>query len=218
MSEKVAAGYIRVSTPKQREDGSHERQESMLREWAESNGYELSLYRDIAESGQDPGRESYNDMMENLEEFDAVVVRELSRLGRMTVQIIQDLNKITREYELEFHSLKEKIDTSSAMGRHFIRTIASLNELQADLARERTIERYEQAKANGDSWGRPEKLDREKIKELIEMRNDKGLSYSALAKIYRDYTDDGKLARSTVKRYCDRYELQDGSLVRSDDE
>jgi len=96
------AGYVRVSTEQQREDGSHERQEKTLREWAESNEYSIDIYQDIAISGQDDTRDSYRELMGDpakdelgiASDYDALAVREMSRFGRSLQQVTQDIERL----------------------------------------------------------------------------------------------------------------------------
>lgn len=212
------AGYVRVSTEKQKKDGSHKRQREKLKNWAERNDHNIDIYEDIAISGQKTAREDYKQLMNNLDKYDAIAVRELSRFGRSTLQILQDIEEITQEHNIEFISLKQNIDTSTAMGRHFLRNIASINELKADLARERTLERYQKYQEEGKDWGRPTKLSKEKIGELVQMREEKELSYAALAKIFEeDVKEDYEksLDRSTVRTYCKKYG-KDGTKIKEE--
>lgn len=51
-------------------------------------------------------------------------------------------------------SLKEQIDTSSAMGKFFFRMIASIAELERDIIRERTLAGLAAARARGRKGGR----------------------------------------------------------------
>lgn len=197
------AGYIRVSTEQQKQEKSHERQKQRLQDWAEKQNHNLDFYQDIAISGKNPDREKYQELMSNLEKYDAIVVRELSRFGRDLQTVLKDIETLEEE-NVDFISLKEDFNTESAMGKAMMQMIGVFNEFWANIARERSIEMVERKKEAGEPIGRPEKLDSNKIDQLLKDR-EKGLSYSALAKIYREHTDDGNLDRSTVKRYCDRY-------------
>jgi DNA invertase Pin-like site-specific DNA recombinase len=197
------AGYIRVSTTQQKEDEAHIRQQDQIEDWANDQGHDLDLFKDIAVSGQSDSRESYQEMMNSLEEYDGVVVRELSRFGRSLKRVLNDIEKL-EEHDVVFTSLNDDVDTSTAQGKLLFQIIGAFNEFWANLARERSLEMIEKRRAEGKDIGRPEKLPPEKIQDLINDR-EKGISYSALSKIYQEYTDDGNLDRSTVKRYCDRY-------------
>jgi len=65
------AGYIRVSTEQQRDEGSHENQRDRLETWADRHDHELTIFEDIAISGQADDRPEYEAMMSQLGEYDA---------------------------------------------------------------------------------------------------------------------------------------------------
>lgn len=198
------AGYIRVSTKHQKKNDSHIRQREKLSEWADRKGHDITFFEDIAVSGQSKNREAYDEMMNRISEFDGVVVRELSRFGRTMKQVLEDVEKLGRN-DIDFISLRENFDTSSAQGKLLFHVIASFNQFWADMARERTTELIEKKKENNEGWGRPKKLPPEKIRELVRDREQYGLSYNKLAMMYQQYADDGNLHRSTVKRYVEEF-------------
>jgi|SRR6056297_1414523 len=198
----TVAGYYRVSTEQQKEDESHIRQKKKLQNWAENNDKQIELYGDIAISGKSDNRKQYQKLMNQVEKYDAVVVRELSRFGRDLQTVLKDVEKLKKK-NVDFISIKEDFNTDSAMGKAMLQMIGVFNEFWANIARERALENVEQRRKEGKSIGRPKKLPEPKIKELVQDKKDKDLSYSALAKIYQEFTDDGNLDRSTVKRYCD---------------
>lgn len=81
--ENVAA-YIRSSTDKQTE----QHQFDDIHEWAERNNIDpatIDEYADYAQSGNDPGREQFQALIDAIEndEFDRVIVWEISRLARL---------------------------------------------------------------------------------------------------------------------------------------
>ena len=78
------AGYVRASTDRQ--DSQHQRDD--IEEWAEQNGIDASTitwYVDLAQSGSDPGREQFQELIDDIEdaEYDRVIVWEISRLARL---------------------------------------------------------------------------------------------------------------------------------------
>jgi len=197
------AGYVRVSTEKQKQEGAHKRQKEQLQKWADRNDHDIEIFMDAGESGQNQDREDYQKMMDRKHEFDAVVVRELSRMGRSLKKLIEDIEELGQN-DVDFISLSENLDTTTAQGKLLFQIMGAFSEFYANKKREETLAMIERRREEGKPIGRPEKLPRKKIEELIEDRK-KGVSYSSLAKIYREYTEDGKLDRSTVKRYCDKY-------------
>jgi len=195
------AGYVRVSTEQQRADGSHEHQREQLREWAHRNDHELTLYEDIAISGQSDERPEYDRMLADATSgaYDAVAVRELSRFGRSLQTVLRDISELD-EHGVEFVSLTEQFDTSSAMGEAILKMIGVFNEFWADLARERTEREVERRREAGEPIGRPKKLDaeqREQVRDWHEM----GLGYSSIVPLVED-TFGIEVDRSTIYRYC----------------
>jgi len=195
------AGYVRVSTEQQKEDGSHVRQREQLEGWADRKDHDLTLFEDIAISGQSNDRPEYDDMIARAcaGEFDAVAVRELSRFGRSLQQVLRDIDRLD-DNDVQFISLTESFDTSSAMGEAMLGMIGVFNQFWADLARERAKREAERRREAGEPLGRPKKLNdeqRDQVREWHEM----GLGYSAIVPLVEDaYGVD--VDRSTIYRYC----------------
>jgi len=195
------AGYIRVSTEQQKEEGSHENQRKRLEEWADRNDHAITLFEDIAISGQSDDRPRYTAMMERSTtgEFDAVAVRELSRFGRSLQQVLQDIERL-QDHDVEFISVTESFDTSSAMGKAMMQMIGVFNEFWANLARERAQENVERRRAEGKPIGRPKKLNDEQLEQVREWR-EMGLSYGDIAALVEDGYGVA-VDTSTIYRYC----------------
>jgi DNA invertase Pin-like site-specific DNA recombinase len=194
------AGYIRVSTEQQKEEGSHERQREQLVEWADRQGHDLEVFEDIAISGQSDDRPAYDGLMDRAREgeFDAVAVRELSRFGRSLQQVLNDIDELA-EHDVDFISVSESFDTSSAMGKAMMQMIGVFNEFWANLARERALENVERRRENGQPVGRPKKLDDGQIAECKKWA-DKGMSYATIAGLVGELYDID-VSRQTVRRY-----------------
>lgn len=85
----TVAAYVRVSTEQQKDDDSHVNQRERIEQWADRNGYDsIDWFEDIAVSGQSENREHYQRLMDSYQEYDAVVVRELSRFGRDPLTVL----------------------------------------------------------------------------------------------------------------------------------
>jgi len=193
------AGYIRVSTEQQREEGSHENQRDRLATWADRHGHELTFFDDIATSGQADDRPEYEAMMGQLEEYDAVAVRELSRFGRSLQRVLRDIERL-QEHDVEFISVTEDFATDSAMGKAMLQMIGVFNEFWANLARERANEMVERRREQGEPIGRPRKVDDDTMGQIREWR-EQGLSYSAIATLVEDIIGE-PIDQSTIYRYC----------------
>lgn len=192
------AGYIRVSTEQQKEEGSHERQRERLDTWAERNGHDIAFFEDIAISGQSDDRPEYENMMDRANEFDAVAVRELSRFGRSLQTVLRDIEQL-QERGVAFVSVTESFDTSDAMGKAMMQMIGVFNEFWANLARERAQAEVERRREAGEPIGRPKKLDGEAIDDVMHWR-ELGLSYSKIATLVED-AHGVSVHRDTIRRY-----------------
>jgi DNA invertase Pin-like site-specific DNA recombinase len=193
------AGYIRVSTEQQKAEGSHENQRERLEEWADRNDHEITFYEDIAISGQADEREQYDRMLEEAEQYDAIVVRELSRWGRNLQRMLNDIRDL-KERGVDFISLKDDIDMTTAQGKLMMQIIGAFNEFWANIARERANEMVQRRREQGKPIGRPKKLDDDQLQEVRDWR-EKGLSYGAIATLVEDaYGID--VDQSTIYRYC----------------
>jgi len=198
----TVAAYVRVSTEQQMNDGSHINQRDRIESWAKRNDYEdIEFFTDIAVSGQSDNRESYRELMNRIDDFDAIIVRELSRFGRDPMTVLQDVEEIV-DSETEFVSITEDFDTSSAMGKAFLRIVAVINGMYADLRREQAIRGAERRKEQGLEVGRPKKLNDELVAEVIDLRS-KDISYSAIARLMESKPDGPEsISRATIRRYC----------------
>jgi len=193
------AGYVRVSTEQQRDEGSHERQREQLKEWADRHDHEIVVFEDIAISGQSESRPQYDKMMARADEFDAVAVRELSRFGRSLQQVLRDIETLT-DQGTDFVSITEDFSTESAMGTAMLQMIGVFNEFWANLARERANEMIERRRSEGKPIGRPRKVDDELLEQIREW-DEKGLSYAAIATLVEDIIGES-IDQSTIYRYC----------------
>lgn len=193
------AGYIRVSTEQQKAEGSHETQREQLTEWADRNDHDITIFEDIAVSGQSDERPDYHEMMNRLDEFDMVAVRELSRFGRSLQTVLRDIERLD-EHDVEFTSVTEDFSTDSAMGTAMLQMIGVFNEFWANLARERAHENVQRRRESGDPIGRPTKLDAEQIEQVREW-HDMGLGYASIVPLVEDAYGI-EVSDTTIYRYC----------------
>lgn len=202
------AAYVRISTKEQKQEGRHETQRERIKQWANRNGYEnIRFFEDLAVSGQSKQRDGYADLMEMYKGYDVVVVRELSRFGRDPLTVMKDVEKIIQS-DTDFVSLREDFDTSSAMGKAFVRIVAVINGMYSDLRREQAIRAAERRKDEGLHVGRPQKLDDGHMNEVYDLRR-KGVSYSAIARIMEDKPNGPReISRETIRRYCNDADVE----------
>jgi len=137
-------GYARVST----EDQSLDLQVDALTKI----GVDELFVEKI--SGTKKDRPKLNEMLGKMRKGDKIVVYKLDRISRSTKHLIE----LTETFEaagVDFESIQDKIDTSTAMGRFFFRTMASIAELERDIISERTKAGLDAARARGRKGGRP---------------------------------------------------------------
>ena len=126
-----AIGYIRVSTEEQAREGiSLENQHAKIRAYCELNDLALvEILEDAGKSGKDLNREGMHALMDKIRarSVDAVVVYKLDRLSRRVRDTLSLMDLIEKR-SVAFHSITEKIDTKTAMGKFFLNIMASMNQ------------------------------------------------------------------------------------------
>jgi len=132
--------YIRVSTERQAKEGdSLEEQESELKKFCEYRDFQINnIFIERGKSGGNTNRPEYQKLIKDIQaqKINAVVVKKLDRLSRSLLDF-ENLMKIMQEKEVEFISLKESFDTTTAMGKAMLRVALVF----AQLEREQTSER-----------------------------------------------------------------------------
>jgi len=137
-------GYARVST----DDQSLDLQIDAL------NGYGCDRIFSEHMTGTRFDRPEFQRMNDMLREGDVVVVWKLDRLGRSTKQLLELVDDWEKR-GIDFVSVRDTIDTTTATGRFFFRLMASFAELERDLTSERVHAGLEAARARGRMGGRP---------------------------------------------------------------
>lgn len=145
--------YGRHSTAKQglTKDAQYERCHAYWRHNLEHLGVEWGgFFYDEATSGKKPLSErQYGQLLYfTAEDGDHIVTAKYDRCFRSALDGMLHL-KALEDRGVTFHSDREKIDTSTAMGRAFRTLLLALAEVERDLASERTLEVQENLKAQG---------------------------------------------------------------------
>src|SRR5580692_7461725 len=152
MKAKRAAIYVRVSTAEQDTD----MQETELRQYVESRGWECVVYRDKAQSGAKNDRPALNAMLSDLgrRKFDVVVVWALDRLARSLKQLLT-IGEECRSLGVDLVSLRQNIDTTLPAGRLTFQILGAVAEFEREMLRERVKAGMAQARRSGKHVGRP---------------------------------------------------------------
>lgn len=141
-SKPKASIYIRVSTEEQAKQGfSLAAQEDALKSYAQALGYEIfQIYRDEGKSAKDiKHRPALNQLLKDAEDkkFQAIFVYKLDRFSRSLKDLILTIEKL-KEWQVDFISLQDKIETASASGKLMFHIISSFAEFERDIISERT--------------------------------------------------------------------------------
>lgn len=136
-------GYARVST----EDQNLHMQRLALKKSGCTKIFEDRV------SGSETKRSGLERAMKSLKSGDVFVVWRLDRLGRSMPHLIEVLRELG-ERQIEFRSLSESIDTTTAGGRLIFHVMGALAEFERALIGERTREGLAAAKKRGVKIGR----------------------------------------------------------------
>ncbi|OIJ21876.1 resolvase [Anaerobacillus alkalidiazotrophicus] len=150
-------GYARVSTQEQSLD--------LQLDALEKAGCE-KIYQEKM-SGMKDDRLQLNQLIEYAREGDVLVVYKLDRLGRSTKRLIE-LSEELQERGIELVSIRDSIDTTTAVGKAMFKMLAVLSEMERDLISERTRAGLESARARGRKGGRPKK-DNRQVEKAIKL-------------------------------------------------
>lgn len=175
-------GYARVSTTDQNLD----RQIDAL----QRVGCEV-IYEEKA-SGRARNRPELNRILATMQKGDQVVVVKLDRIGRNTKHLIE-LSERFDEAGVDFVSLGDSIDTSSATGRLFFAMLAAIAQFEADLIAERTRDGLAAARARGRVGGRP-RTNPEVVERALKM-------YDTDSFTVREITSTTGMSRASLYRY-----------------
>jgi DNA invertase Pin-like site-specific DNA recombinase len=181
---KIVA-YLRASTDKQ--DLNHQKLEVL--EFARRQGLHIDDYIEITISSRKTSQQRrIDELLQTLSETDTLIVTELSRLGRSTVEVIALVNALV-ERDIRVIALKQNlaIDRQDMNSKIVITLFSLFAELERDLISLRTREALAAKKAQGQRLGKPKgtiqksKFDKDlsRIQELLGY----GLSVRKIAKV-----------------------------------
>lgn len=153
---KKAVGYVRVSTEEQAREGiSLDNQKSKIKAYAELNDFELiEILADEGLSAKNlnrPGIKKILDMAQN-KEIQAIIVYKLDRAFRSTVDALE-VTSLLDKGGVGFHSINERLDTKSPLGKFFFTLIAGIAEMERGIIAERTSDALQRKIEKGEHVG-----------------------------------------------------------------
>lgn len=169
-----AIGYARISTAEQNPALQHD---------ALTAAGCTRVFADVA-SGAKADRPQLAEALDYLRPDDILVVWQLDRLGRNMRHLIDTVNTL-HDRGVQFRSLRENIDTTTASGRLTFHMFAALAEFERDLLRERTtagLAAIAARRACGRNGGRPRKMTPEKITVARQMYGSRDYTVAQIAR------------------------------------
>ncbi|CAI9122261.1 recombinase family protein [Brytella acorum] len=189
--------YCRVSTA----DQSCVRQKDELKRFAERAGYEVSGIFMETGSGVRLDRAERRKVMAlaQAREIDAILVTELSRWGRSTIDLISTLQEL-ESYRVSLIAITGMtFDLATPHGRMLATVLAGIAEFERDLISERVKSGLAAARARGKVLGR-QKGERPKSDRLAP----KVLALVAEKRSYRWIARDLGISKNTVAAIVQR--------------
>ncbi|MCA8934970.1 MAG: recombinase family protein [Planctomycetes bacterium] len=152
MNRNRVIAYTRVSTLEQANEGiSLAAQKKRLEAHCVAKGWELvKVVVDAGVSAKNLNRDGAREILELVRrrECDVVVVVKLDRMFRNATDALNTTNEF-RRYGVDFASLTEDFDTSTAAGKMFFSLIATFAEFERNLIGDRTREALASKRADG---------------------------------------------------------------------
>ena len=156
--DRMKIGYGRISTAEQNE-------ERQIRLLAEMGVEKENIYLD-KKSGKNTEREQLQKMLSFVRKGDVVIVESISRIARNTKDLLDIIEKLTAK-GVDFISIKESIDTSTAQGKFVLTVFGALAELERECILQRQREGIAIAKEKGLYKGKPKMtVDKDKFSEV----------------------------------------------------
>ena len=197
MVQRVAI-YCRVSTT----DQSCERQERDLLEYAAVCGFEVIGVWLETVSGTKHDRTERSKVMALAQShsIDAILVTEMTRWGRSTIDLIETLQELHSWHVSLIAQTGLQFDLNTPQGRLIAHLMASLAEFERDLLRERVRSGVAAAKARGQKFGRQpgQRIKADKLGSKVLQMVSEGYSYRKIAEILN-------LSKTTVNDIVKRH-------------
>jgi DNA invertase Pin-like site-specific DNA recombinase len=196
--QKKAAIYCRVSTA----DQSCERQERDLRAYVKKAGWQVAgVWKETA-SGTKDGRKERGKILAlaQARKLDIVLVTELTRWGRSTIDLIHSLQQLQAWDVSLIAQSGLQFDLGTSQGKLMASIMASLAEFESDLIRERVKSGIAAAKARGKKIGRQpgQRIKSDRLAPKVLSMIEEGNSYRTIA-------DKLSISKSTVTDIVKRH-------------
>lgn len=168
-------GYARVSTLDQNLDSQ---KDELLKYGCSKIFFEKA-------SGKNLDRIELKNLLDSIKENDVVVVYKLDRLARSLKDLIDLVNELALK-NVDFVSLSDGIDTSTAVGKLMFHLVGAFAEFERNIISERTKLGLTSARARGRKGGKPKGLSIEAQKKAVrvkELYDQEKLSIEEICKV-----------------------------------
>jgi site-specific DNA recombinase len=196
MPGKVAI-YVRVSTQEQAQQGlSINAQIDRCKAYCQARGWKVfKIYKDAGYSAGSLKRPALELLLRDAQEkrFDIILVYKIDRFSRKLKDLISILEEL-KEKQINFTSVTEQIDTTSAMGEAFFQIIGVFAQLERGMVKERVELAFNRKIKFGEALYRaplgyvyqnkkliPDPENAQKVKEIFEMWAE-GIDYKEISK------------------------------------
>lgn len=177
-------GYLRVST-----DGQdlEKNKADILTLANEKKLFPVEWVEEKVSGTKDWRKRKLGEIMDVLKDGDTIIVSELSRLGRSTLQILEAMRE-AKEKGIAVHAVKGGWSLNGTMeSKIVLQVLAMVAEIERDLISERTKEGLRARKAAGVILGRPKgpgksKLDPHRADIIEDLQ--RGVTKTRIAKRY----------------------------------
>jgi DNA invertase Pin-like site-specific DNA recombinase len=143
--------YVRVST---RDKQDISKQRDWLINHCRSKKWDIhKIYQDKGISGSKQQRPALNEMLAEIDQYDAVLVYKIDRIGRSFKHLFE-LMDLFQEKGIEFISATQPIDTTSPSGKFFFNILASFAEFEREMIVQRINDGLAVARSRGIKLGR----------------------------------------------------------------
>lgn len=190
-NKPLAAIYIRVSTEEQAMHGfSLAGQEDVLKNYCTALGYEIyKVYKDEGKSAKDiKNRPAMQELLENAQNkrFSAIFIYKLDRFSRSLKDLILTIERL-KEWNIDFISLQDKIETASASGKLMFHIISAFAEFERNIIGERTTFGMERKNKEGGFVNKPP-FGYKMVNKFLQPDHEKA---PLVAQIYEEYLNTG---------------------------
>ena len=204
MSQKQSRtiGYLRVSTQSQE---TEKFKDDILRFSNERRFGNVEWVEEIVSGKKNWKERKIKEVIETLGADDKLVVPELSRLGRSTLEVLEIL-KAAKDKDIAVYAVKEGLEMNGTVQAKVMSTMLSLfAELERDFISQRTKEALRAKKTQGVKLGRPKgpgksKLDEHKEDIIAHLKS--GSTRKYIAKKYNT-------SEVNLWKWLNKHKLQD---------